>query len=105
MAMCFFRGESIDMMWTIRNDIPGASEKMALGWFAKELHVKAAKYDDDEKSFFVVGHEGSDEGFRTSLWICPRMEAAVVLMCNMTDAPLGRLSSEILKALVRWEAR
>ncbi|GEM_PF-456145 len=99
------RGESIDMMWTIRNDIPGASEKMALGWFAKELHVKAAKYDDDEKSFFVVGHEGSDEGFRTSLWICPRMEAAVVLMCNMTDAPLGRLSSEILKALVRWEAR
>lgn len=97
----FLRGESIDMMWTIRNDIPGAPEKMALGWFAKDLHVKSPEDKGAEKSYFIVGHEGSDEGFRTSLWICPQMEAAVVLMCNMTDAPLGRLSSELLKALIR----
>lgn len=76
--------ESTEDMWQPRVSVPDTGEKMGLGWFIRE-----------QDGYTLMGHEGSDDGFRTSFWMCPELKIAIVLLCNLTDAPLKKLNKQL----------
>ncbi|MDO4746232.1 MAG: serine hydrolase domain-containing protein, partial [Bacillota bacterium] len=78
----------MDEMWRPRVEVPDTGEKMGLGWFIRE-----------QNGYKLMGHEGSDDGFRTSFWLCPEIKVAVVLLSNITDAPLKKLSKKLFEML------
>ena len=64
--------------------MPNNGEKICLSWFARE-----------QNGAVLYGHEGSDDGFRSSLWLCPDLDAYVILCANISDAPLKKISKQI----------
>ena len=54
---------------------------MGMGWFIRH-----------ENGHMFVGHEGGDDGFRTSFWTCPECDAALVILANTTEAPIEPLT-------------
>lgn len=89
--------KTIKDMWVPRVGVPDTGEKMGLGWFVRKQELSP---DGEAREFTLVGHEGSDDGFRTSFWMCPELGIATVLLCNMTDAPLKKLNKQLLKTIV-----
>lgn len=73
--------------------VPHTSEEMGLGWF-KKLY----------RGYELMGHEGGDNGFRCSLWICPRLDAAFVILSNITNAPLKSIGKKLFDDLLAPEA-
>jgi CubicO group peptidase (beta-lactamase class C family) len=47
----------------------------------------------------LYGHDGADDGFRGSFWLCPETGISVVLLANIDGAPTGPLSSKLYKAI------
>ena len=84
----------MDAMWQDKAIVPDTGEKMGLGWFIREVA------GPDGKIYTLMGHEGSDDGFRTSFWICPQEKIGIALLCNLTDAPLKKLSNKLFKMLI-----
>lgn len=74
-------------------------EENVMGWFVRS-EKKSAEGRSSAGDYILAGHEGSDYGFRTSLWICPDLELATVILCNITDAPLKTLSSKLFYSLI-----
>jgi CubicO group peptidase (beta-lactamase class C family) len=64
--------------------VPNNGEKMCISWFARE-----------QNGLRLYGHEGADEGFRSSLWICPDRDLFILLCANISNAPLKKISKEI----------
>lgn len=75
---------SYDLIWSPVSTVPNNGEKICLSWFARQ-----------QDGVSLYGHEGSDEGFRSSLWICPDADLYVILCANITDAPLKKISKQI----------
>ncbi len=92
-------------MWIPRIEVPDTGEQMGLGWFIRkqEISTETQEAGENEKSIYtLVGHEGSDDGFRTSFWMCPELGIATVLLCNLTDAPLKKLNKKLFEKLVKY---
>ena len=70
--------------------VPNNGEKMGLGWFMRE-----------QEGFRLYGHEGTDDGFRASFWICPELEIVTVVLSNLSGAPAKKISKELFGALVQ----
>ncbi|MDO5414406.1 MAG: serine hydrolase domain-containing protein [Bacillota bacterium] len=90
--------KTVQDMWESRVSVPDTGEKMGLGWFMRKQSVTAA--DGEAYEYTLVGHEGSDDGFRTSFWMCPELGIATALLCNLTDAPLKKLNKQLFEAVV-----
>ncbi|MBQ3611181.1 MAG: beta-lactamase family protein, partial [Firmicutes bacterium] len=91
-------------MWIPRIEVPDTGEQMGLGWFIRKQYVSTETHEagENEKSIYtLVGHEGSDNGFRTSFWMSPELGIATVLLCNLTDAPLKKLNKKLFEKLVK----
>jgi len=89
-------------MWTPRAEVPDTGEQIGLGWFIRTQDISAGTQGtgEHEKSrYTLVGHEGSDNGFRTSFWMCPELGIATVLLCNLTDAPLKKLNKKLIHSI------
>lgn len=86
-------------MWQPRVEVPDTGECMGLGWFIREQKVEMA--DGKIHEYELVGHEGSDDGFRTSFWMCPELKIASVLLCNLTDAPLKKLNKKLFEEIIK----
>ena len=81
-----FPQETIDRLWTPYAKVPGTSEKICLGWFRRRT-----------AGVGLVGYEGGDDGFRSSFWLVPEKGLWIILLCNLSGAPLKGLSNEILR--------
>ena len=91
-------------MWTPRVEVPDTGEQMGLGWFIRKQSVTVGSDGDDVsdmQEYALVGHEGSDDGFRTSFWMCPELGVATVLLCNLTDAPLKKLNKKLFSMIMK----
>ena len=92
-------------MWIPRKEVPDTGEQMGLGWFIRKQDVSTGTQEEGEHEksrYTLVGHEGSDNGFRTSFWMCPDLGIATVLLCNLTDAPLKKLNKKLFEKLVKY---
>lgn len=87
-----FSSETYDMMWNDYATVPNNGEKMGLGWFMRKQH-----------GCQLMGHEGTDIGFRASFWMCPEHDMTIAVLSNVSGAPVKRMSktlfSEILNSL------
>jgi CubicO group peptidase (beta-lactamase class C family) len=85
---------SYDTFWTPiaaagRGDF---GQDIALGWFLGEYCGRQ-----------LIGHTGSDTGFRSSFYMVPEETLAIVLLCNDYSAPLLSLTALVLDAALGGE--
>ena len=69
--------------------VPNNGEKMGLGWFMRR-----------QKGYQLYGHEGTDDGFRASFWICPELDLGIVVLSNLSGAPVKKLNKKLFDRLV-----
>lgn len=83
------RLEAYQLVWEEFASIPNNGEKICLSWFSRE-----------QKGYKLYGHEGADDGFRSSFWICPELDLFIMLSSNLSNAPLKKISREIFELIV-----
>lgn len=72
-----------------RARVPNNGEEMGLGWFMRE-----------QNGCRLFGHEGTDDGFRASLWICPERRIGIAVLSNLSGVPVKRLNKKLFDRLV-----
>ncbi len=80
--------ETQEMAWEKQALVPNNGEYICLSWFCRE-----------QNGYVFYGHEGTDDGFRISLWICPERELIIIVCSNISGAPVKKISKHILDLL------
>lgn len=81
--------ETYEKAWTEYATVPNNGEKMGLSWFMR----RQGGYD-------LYGHEGTDNGFRSSFWICPELNGYIAVMANITGAPVKKINKQVFKLIM-----
>lgn len=84
-----FSDSTYDKMWQEYAIVPNNGEKMGLGWFMRE-----------QEGYRLMGHEGTDIGFRASFWMCPELDMAVAVLSNVSAAPVKRMSKTLFGEII-----
>lgn len=82
------RPETYGEMWKEEGLIPNNGEHICLSWFKRT-----------QKDYILYGHEGTDDGFRASFWICPELELHIIVTSNLSNAPVKKISKQIFDLL------
>lgn len=80
---------TFDVAWKEHSIVPNNQERIGLAWFRRE-----------QKGYFLYGHEGSDDGFRASFWVCPELDVSITVCSNLSGAPVKRINREIFDRLL-----
>lgn len=80
--------ETYKLVWDEHALVPNNGEQMCLSWFKRE-----------QNGFIFYGHEGTDDGFRASFWICPELNLYIVVCSNLSNAPVKKISRQIFDLL------
>jgi CubicO group peptidase (beta-lactamase class C family) len=89
LAKKVFKEETYEKIWTKHALVPNNGEHMGLGWFMRE-----------QDGYKIIGHEGTDIGFRASHWICPELDAQVTVVCNISGGAVKRISKALYGILI-----
>ena len=81
--------KSYDLMFKEHAKIEGTDQHMCISWFKRE-----------QAGHTLYGHFGSDEGYRTCFWICPKLDIHISVMSNITTTPIRRISEEVFDMLL-----
>lgn len=90
------RAETYQTVWREYATVPNNGEKMGIGWFMREQTA-----GDTPRSCKLLGHEGTDDGFRASFWICPERDLVTVVLSNLSGAPVKRINKKLFETIVR----
>ena len=85
---CFFSNIPYKVVWYPIAEIPNVKEEMGLGWFIRK-----------QDSYTLYGHEGSDDGFRSSFWICPELKLQITVLSNLDKAPVKKINKRLFEIL------
>ena len=85
-----FSDETYDRMWQDYATVPNNGEKMGLGWFMRE-----------QDAHHLIGHEGTDIGFRASFWMCPELDMTIAVLSNVSAAPVKRINKAAFEEVTR----
>jgi CubicO group peptidase (beta-lactamase class C family) len=77
-----------DAVWKKHALVPNNGEHIGLSWFHRE-----------QNGFELYGHEGTDDGFRASFWICPKLELSIAVCSNISGAPVKKISKQVFDLL------
>lgn len=88
----FFQAETYEKLWKRYTTVPNNGEGMGLGWFMR----RQGEYD-------IYGHEGTDDGFRASFWICPALCAHVTVVSNISRGAVKKINKKIYDMLIHCE--
>jgi CubicO group peptidase (beta-lactamase class C family) len=77
------------LIWEPRAVVPNNGEHMGLGWFIREQGGR-----------WLYGHEGTDDGFRASFWICPELKIQITVLSNLEKAPVKKISKNLFALLL-----
>ena len=80
--------ETYDAAWKKQALVPNNGEIIGLSWFCRE-----------QNGFMLYGHEGTDDGFRASFWICPQLDLCISVCSNISGAPVKKISKQIFDLL------
>lgn len=80
--------ESYKMAWEGYTAV-SAKEDMGLSWFIRR-----------QSGYTLYGHEGADDGFRSSFWICPELGIQIVSTSNTSKAPVKKITMQIFDSLI-----
>jgi CubicO group peptidase (beta-lactamase class C family) len=74
--------------WKPTAEVPVSGEHIGLGWFIRR--------QNDE---ILYGHEGADDGFRASFWICPALQTQIIVLSNLDRAPVKKIGKGLFDLL------
>lgn len=84
--------QTYEEAWRSYAVVPNNGEHICLGWFARE-----------QRGLRLYGHEGTDDGFRASFWLCPELDLFILVHANMTGAPVKKISKQLLNILLGFD--
>lgn len=79
--------------WAPQARVPNNGEEIGLSWFHRV-----------QKGYSFFGHEGMDDGFRASFWICPALDLSMIVCSNLSEAPVKKISKELFNLLLDEKA-
>lgn len=85
--------ETYEEAWSKQAFVPNNGEHICLSWFCRE-----------QKGYELYGHEGTDEGFRASFWICPELDLSITVCSNLSGAPVKKINKQLFELLVDEKA-
>ncbi len=80
--------KTYENMWKTQTIVQNNGEGMGLGWFVGV-----------QNGYTLYGHEGMDDGFRASFWICPELRTQIVVLSNIGKAPVKKISKTLFDYL------
>lgn len=80
--------ESYEQVWLPQALVPNNGEHIGLSWFIRE-----------QNGYTLYGHEGNDDGFRASFWICPELDLHIAVESNISKAPVKGISKHIFNIM------
>jgi CubicO group peptidase (beta-lactamase class C family) len=80
--------ETYRVAWDEFAVVPNNGEKICLSWFSRA-----------QNGYKLYGHEGADDGFRSSFWICPELDLFIMISSNISSAPLKKISKRIFELI------
>lgn len=80
--------ETYDFAWEKQALVPNNGEFICLSWFRRE-----------QNGFVLYGHEGTDDGFRASFWLCPELELSITVCSNISGAPVKKINKQVFDIL------
>lgn len=84
-----FPPEQYREIWREYAVVPNNGEGMGLGWFMRT-----------QKGYEIYGHEGTDDGFRASFWICPKLDAHVTVASNISRGAVKKINKKLFDMLI-----
>lgn len=84
-----FSADSYEKIWQGYATVPNNGERMGLGWFMR-----------DQDGYRIMGHEGTDDGFRASFWICPQLDAHVTVVSNISRGAVKKINKKLFEILI-----
>lgn len=78
--------------WKVHATVPNNKEGICLSWFRRE-----------QNGHLLYGHEGTDDGFRASFWVCPGKMIAITVCSNLSGSPVKRINREVFDLLLGIE--
>ena len=82
--------QTYGLVWEKQALVPNNGEHICLSWFQRE-----------QNGYTLYGHEGTDDGFRASFWLCPELELSIAVCSNLSGAPVKTISKQIFDLLTR----
>lgn len=76
-------------IWKKYTTVPNNGEGMGLCWFMRE-----------QKGYQIMGHEGTDDGFRASFWLCPQLDAHVTVVSNISRGAVKKINKKLFDLLI-----
>lgn len=73
-----------EIAWQEQATVPNNGEKIGLSWFRRE-----------QEGYVLYGHEGTDDGFRASFWICPELGYFSHVSANLSGAPVKKITRQL----------
>ena len=96
------KSETYQTVWREYATVPNNGEKMGLGWFMREQTVSDSDATNKRPQVFrLCGHEGTDDGFRASFWLCPDLDTVTVVLSNLSGAPVKRINKKLFETIIR----
>lgn len=80
--------DTYDAAWKNHALVPNNGEHIGLSWFRRE-----------QNGFVLYGHEGTDDGFRASFWICPELELVISVCANISGAAVKKINKQLFDLL------
>ena len=80
--------ETHEEMWKPYAEVPGNGEEIGISWFIRR-----------QNGYTLYGHEGNDDGFRASFWICPELDLHIVVASNLSKAPVKKINKSVFDIL------
>ncbi|MDR1953952.1 MAG: beta-lactamase family protein [Clostridiales Family XIII bacterium] len=77
-----------EQMWHGETVIENNNERMSLGWFLRE-----------QNGYRLYGHEGADDGFRSSFWICPALKTQITVLINIDRPSVKKFNKQLFDLL------
>ncbi|HML36400.1 MAG TPA: serine hydrolase domain-containing protein [Bacillota bacterium] len=81
--------ETYDLAWEKQALVPNNGEFICLSWFRRE-----------QNGFVLYGHEGTDNGFRASFWLCPELELSITVCSNISGAPVKKINKQVFDLVI-----
>jgi CubicO group peptidase (beta-lactamase class C family) len=81
--------ESREKAWKPYALVPNNGEHIGLAWFIRE-----------QGGYRLYGHEGTDDGFRASFWLCPQLDTQITVMSNLSGAPVKKINKQLFEMLI-----
>ncbi|MDR0885583.1 MAG: beta-lactamase family protein [Clostridiales Family XIII bacterium] len=79
---------TLDGMTAPRAEVPRSGERVGLSWFIRE-----------QNGYELIGHEGSDDGFRSSFYICRELGIATLVTSNTDNARVKTISKKLFELI------